>query len=252
VGFDFLGEANQWPNHGSQAGLFDTRGFKKTAAWQQQALWSETPMVAIGAVTPASREDGGPRRRRFERHWTWSQGTGSLRVMAFSNCERVELRLNGRTVAERPVGSDRTVSFQLDYQPGELAAVGYHGAAPVATNTLVTAGEPAALRVELDRPSLPADGLSVAHAVVSVVDASGNVVPSARHPITIELEGAGRLLGVDNGDQNDPTALSSRTRKANGGQVLVLLQSAHASGNLTLRASTPGLRPAVATLSATD
>jgi beta-galactosidase len=104
----------------------------------------------------------------------------------------------------------------------------------------------------VDKPSLPANGRSVAHAVVSVVDARGNLVPSARPPITIEVEGPGRLLGVDNGDQNDPTPLSSRTRKANGGQVLVLLQSAHAPGNLTLKASTPGLKPAAATMQATD
>jgi beta-galactosidase/beta-glucuronidase len=242
VGFDFLGEAGQWPNHGSQAGLFDTRGFKKAAALNRQALWSDAPMVAAVVAAPPSEGEGRGRRGRLEPRWTWPEKTGRLRVMAFSNCERVELRLNGRELETKPVSDARSVSFDVDYQPGELMAVAFRGGVAVATNTLVSAGEPVALRMEVDRTSLRADGCGVAHAVVSVVDARGNLVDTAVNPVTAEVEGAGRLLGVDNGDQNDPTALSSPTKKANGGQVLVLLQAGRTAGTLTLKVAAPGLR----------
>lgn len=248
VGFDFLGEAGQWPNHGSQSGLFDTRGFKKAAAWQQQALWSETPMVYIGSVGLATGEESLRRRGRPERHWNWPENTGKLRAVIFSNCDKVGLLVNGHPLGEQTVGDTRMVSLLADYQPGELAAVGYRNGSAVATNSIITAGDAAALRVELDKTALPANSRSVAHAVVSVVDARGNLVLSAHQPITAEVEGAGRLLGVDNGDQNDPTTLSSPTKNANGGQVLALVQSGRAPGELTLKLHAPGLQGAEAKL----
>ena len=248
VGFDFLGEAGQWPNHGSQSGLFDTRGFKKPAAWQQQALWSETPMVYIGSVGSAAGDESFRRRGRPERHWNWPENAGKLRVVIFSNCDKVSLLVNGHPVGEQAVGDTRMDSFSADYQPGELAAVGYRNGSAAATNSLVTAGEAAALRVEVDKTALPANGHSVAHAVVSVVDARGNLVLSSRQFVTAELQGAGRLLGVDNGDQNDPTTLSSPTKSANGGQVLALVQSDRVPGELTLKVHSPGLQGAEAKL----
>jgi beta-galactosidase len=244
VGFDFLGEAGEWPNHGSQSGLFDTRGFKKAGAWQRQALWAEAPMVALGVEPP--RAGGGFRMRgvRFAPHWNWPAGTGRVTAVVFSNCERVELRLNGRTVDAKPVAENRTASFEVAYTPGELMAVGFRGAQAVVTNVLVTAGPAAALKLELDRKSLPADGRSVAHATVSVVDAAGNLVYLAQDAVTAEAEGAGRLLGLDNGDQRDPSALSSPSKNVRGGQALLLLQSGRSSGTLRAKVTAPGLRPA--------
>jgi beta-galactosidase/beta-glucuronidase len=244
VGFDFLGEAGEWPNHGSQSGLFDTRGFKKPGAWQRQAIWAEAPMVALAVELSSPRR--GPRMRpgRFVPHWNWPATTNHVAVVAFSNCERVELRLNGRALETRPVSENRAASFEVAYAPGELMAVGFRGGRAVATNTLVTAGKPTALRLELDRESLPADGRSVAHATVSVVDADGHLVYLAQDAVTAEADGSGRLLGLDNGDQRDPSALSSRTKKVQTGQALALLQAGRAPGKLRLRVTAPGLKPA--------
>jgi beta-galactosidase/beta-glucuronidase len=242
AGFDFLGEAGEWPNHGSQAGLFDTRGFKKTVAWQRQALWADAPMVAIAAGLSRPGQETRTRPGRFAPHWNWPAGTSRVTVLAFSNCEQVELRLNGRALETKPVGENRTVSFDVAYSPGELTAVGLRSGQAIATNTLVTAGKPAALRVDLDRESLPADGLSVAHAIVSVVDADGHLAYLAQDAVTVEADGPGRLLGLDNGDLSDPTALSSRTKKVHAGQALALLQAGRVPGKLRLRVTAPGLR----------
>jgi beta-galactosidase len=252
VGFDFLGEAGEWPNHGSQSGLFDTRGFKKAAAWQQQALWSDVPFVAAAVAVPRVEGERPLRRGRLEPRWTWPQNSGQKRVVVFSNCEQVELRLNGRVVGAEPVNEERVLSFTVDYQPGELVALGFRGGLPVVTNTLITAGEPTALRVQVDRAALPADGRSVAHVLVSIVDARGNLVSSGGNLVTVEVEGAGRLLGVDNGDQNDSTMLSSYTKRANDGQVLALVQSGRMAGTITLKVASPGLQGASASVLVKD
>ena len=58
------------------------------------------------------------------------------------------------------------------------------------------------------------------------------------------MDGPGRLLGLDNGDQTDPTPLRSPSRRARDGRLLVIVQSAPGPGPLRLRASAPGLPPA--------
>ncbi len=244
VGFDFLGEANQWPNHGSQAGLFDTRGFKKVAALQRQAIWSDAPMVAIAVAMPSRQGQSRFQRGRMEANWTWPENTGRVRVVAFSNCDKVDLRLNGQSLGTKPVGDQRSVSFDVDYTPGELTAVGYRGETPAATNTLTTAGEPAALSLESDRASLTADGRSIAHVIISVVDARGNLTYQPRTSVTVEVQGMGRLLGVDNGDQNDTTALKSATKVAEDGRLLAMVQSGKSPGTIALKVTAPNLKSA--------
>ena len=59
------------------------------------------------------------------------------------------------------------------------------------------------------------------------------------------MKGAGRFLGMDNGDLNAPTALSSQTKKANNGQVLVLLQAGQNSRQIELNITVVGLKPAL-------
>ena len=241
VGFDFLGEAGSWPNHGSRAGLFDTRGFKKIPALQREAMWSQNPMVAllVGAPTRSGEERGW--RRRLEAHWTWPEQTRRLRAVVFSNCDMVELRLNGRPLETKPVGEQHSASFDVDYERGQLSAIGYRNDTAVATNTLITAGEPSAIRLEIDRTVMPGDGQSVAHVTASIVDQQGNLVQTATNPITVSVKGAGRLLGVDNGDLNDTTPLSSPTKQARDGHVLSFVQAGHQPGTIIMSATAPGL-----------
>ena len=180
TGFDFLGEAGAWPNHGSLAGLFDTRGAAMVGAMFRRALWTATPTVALVVGVPTQiedeREDERERRRRFGPNWTWPEGTGTLRVIALSNCERVELQLNGRSLDNQAMKDGTSAVFDVKYQAGELTAVGFRGGVAVATNRLISASVPVAIKLETDRTVLPADGRSVVRVIASVVDKDGNVV----------------------------------------------------------------------------
>ena len=188
------------------------------------------------------------RRARLAPHWNWPQTADPLRVVVFSNCQKVALRLNGRALETKPVGEDRSVSFIVAYDPGELVAEGFRSGQLAITNRLVTAEAPAMLRLDADRPGLPADGRSLAHVVASLADSHGNLVYTATDALTVEVAGSGRLLGLDNGDMNDATPLDSRSRKANGGQALLLLQAGEVPGALHVKLSAPGLKPAELTL----
>ncbi len=242
VGFDFLGEANEWPNHGSKAGLFDTRGFLKSGAYQRQALWSEQPMVHL-AVTP-KRQGNDRRWAPSFSHWNWKPSE-NLTVKVASNCDKVVLALNGHPLEEREVGKDGMVSFDVTHEVGRLVATGFRQGKAVAVDALVTAGAPAALELELDRSTMPADGCSVSHAIVSVVDANGMPVVLAKDEVTVKVNGAGHFLGLDNGDMDDATRLASNTKALRQGRALVLLQSGTIPGKLSVEVTAAGLKSAI-------
>jgi beta-galactosidase len=77
-----------------------------------------------------------------------------------------------------------------------------------------------------------------------VLDAKGRIVPTADDEITFAIQGAGRILGVDNGRPDSHESYQQHSRKAFRGLALVILQSAGVPGTVTLSASSPALAPA--------
>jgi beta-galactosidase len=246
VGFDFLGEAGEWPNHGSRAGVFDTRGFLKPLGWTYKALWSNEPVVRLFVLdSQAQMVENQHRRGRlrwaeYPRLWSGTPGT-TVPVAIISNCENLELNLNGKPLeVTRPDGKD---FFRADvpFQPGVLSVQGINGDGQVARDSVTTPSQ--ANRIELlsDRSRLIADGQSVAHVEVRIVDDKGTLVPDCKLPITVKVTGAGRLLGLDNGDQNDTTSLKLPTKSSIDGRVLAILQSTRTDGTIEVSAEAKGL-----------
>jgi beta-galactosidase len=75
-------------------------------------------------------------------------------------------------------------------------------------------------------------------------------VPNTNVVCTARVTGAGRLLGLDNGDQSDMTALTSPSRNTRQGRALALVQTARSAGPIALTVSAPGLPEARLTLQA--
>ncbi len=252
VGIDFLGEANAWPNHGSGSGLLDTCGFLKPRAWFRESLWSEKPMVFAG-VRPVAR-GGGFGRGRFgeaESHWNWAEDPRTnLPVEVYSNCKTVELLLNGKSLgvkkpAEAP---DRILRWNVAFQPGELQAVGWRDGTKVEYR-LATAGQAARIELAPDHARLKADGEDAANIELRLVDAKGVLAPHGDALCLVQVSGAGRLLAVDNGNQNDATPLRSPSRQLNRGRGLAVVQSLpQQSGAIYVTVTAPGLPEARLTL----
>jgi beta-galactosidase/beta-glucuronidase len=244
AGFDYLGEARRWPLHGFDGGLFDSCGFEKPRGFLRESLWSDKPMVYAAVVAAPPSES---LRRGFfnmESHWNWADDPRrELPVVVYSNCKTVELFLNGHSLgkkspAESPI---RVCSWQLAFQPGKLNAVGTASDGKKVNYTLVTAGKPARLELIADRTRLAADGEDIAHVEIRVVDKKGVVVPNDNHVCSVEVDGAGQLLAVDNGNQSDTTPLSASSRALYHGRALAIIQSARYRGSIVLKVSAPGL-----------
>ena len=135
-------------------------------------------------------------------HWNWAGKEGQeIRVDALSNCKQVELFLNGQSLGKQAMKPNSKLTWQVKYAPGTLSAKGFDAAGNVIAETKVeTTGEPAAVQLTPNRATINADGEDVSVITVSVTDAQGRIVPVAGNKIKFAIEGAGKILGVGNGD----------------------------------------------------
>lgn len=137
--------------------------------------------------------------------WTPSSAT---RVRVFSNCEEVELRLNGRVVARQRRDRDRIsthlahppFTFEVSaFEPGALVAVGYIAGVEMATHRVTTPGAISRLRVwaALNGRDVDTSGKDVLIAHASLEDADGRVVPDAWENVAFAATGDARLVGAN-------------------------------------------------------
>jgi beta-galactosidase len=240
----------RWPFN-DYFGIADMWRLPKEAYHLFQAEWAEKPMVHIVG------------------HWTWPEDAGRNRkVRIYSNCDSVELFLNGQSLGTRKPATPERVwqDFQtlvgkyretgeLDgqftrerfpeshlrhppfvwddvaFQPGTLLAVGKKGMVTV-RHQIRTAGPAKSLMLKPDKESLVADGADVVFVEAEVVDAAGTVVPTAQNWITFSAKGPGRLLG-------GTTEIDAIT-----GIAAINLQSTGESGEVVIKATSPGLQSA--------
>jgi beta-galactosidase len=185
TGFDYRGEPTPygWPCVNSHFGILDTCGFPKDNFYYYQAWWTTNPVLHL---LP---------------HWNWTGREGQeIRVDALSNCGEVELFLNGESLGKQAMKRNSKLSWKLKYAPGTLSAKGFNDGKVVAETKVETTGEPAAIQLVPDRATIRADGEDVSVLTVAVTDAQGRVVPTAGNKINFDLDGAGKILGVGNGD----------------------------------------------------
>ncbi len=238
TGFDYRGEPSPypWPEISSNFGLLDLCGFPKDDAYYYRAWWKqEEPLVHIFP------------------HWNWAGKEGqTVPIWCFSNCDRVELFVNGVSQGAQDMPQFGHVQWdQVVYQPGALMVVGSRAGQSVATETVETTGAPAAVRLSAVRSLLTADGEDTLPVSVEIVDTQGRVVPTAGNLVTFSVHGAGVNAGVGNGDPASHELNQANTRSAFNGLCMVLVKAAAKGGEITLEASSPGLTGAELSLRAT-
>ncbi|MGA2723556.1 MAG: sugar-binding domain-containing protein [Bryobacteraceae bacterium] len=245
TGIDHLGEA-QWPSKGSGAGVIDTCGFPKDGYYFYQSQWTDKPMIHVFP------------------HWNWKGKEGDvIPVLCYTNCDSVELFVNGKSFGEQgywfprvgywpeqPGGrasaprttSDLHLTWTVPYQPGTLRAVGRKGGKVVLETEVSTTGEPAAIELSVDRDTIAADRRDVAHFTVKILDAQGRVVPTADNKVDFEIQGEGKIIGLDNGNLASNEEFKGKSRKAFNGLCLAIMQSTAMAGRIQLTATSPGLK----------
>ena len=104
------------------------------------------------------------------------------RAGGFTNCVLAELFLNGRSLGVKAPDGDggHTVWWDVPYEAGTLTLNGLNESRQVvASDTLKTSGPATRLLVETDALTLAADGLDLAHVLVTAADEHGTPVYDA-------------------------------------------------------------------------
>jgi len=185
TGFDYRGEMNpfDWPAVSSQSGILDLCGFPKDIFYYLKSWWGKDPVLHVAPYW--NRKD---------------QEKQATRVTVYSNCEQVELLLNGGSLGRHDMPRNGHLEWTVNYQPGILAARGYSGSATVLEERVEPFGDPAAIHTTADRDILRADGDDVSVVTIQVTDSSGVPVPDDSSTITFGIVGPGHIIGVGNGD----------------------------------------------------
>jgi beta-galactosidase len=237
TGFDYRGEPspNGWPNISSQYGIIDTCGFPKDSFFYYQSWWTSQPVLHLFP------------------HWNWQGMEGKeIAVWVYSNLDSVELFLNGNSLGAKDVKKDSHVAWLVPYAPGAIEARGSKGGQVVMTTKRETTTAAAKLVMKADRQELRADGEDVAMFTVEVQDAQGRVLPITDNVVKFQVAGAGKLIGVGNGDPTDHESDRGTVRKAFCGYCMALVQSANAPGVIAVKAESAGLTSATVTIAANE
>jgi beta-galactosidase len=225
--FDYKGEPRPfgWPVINSHYGFMDICGYPKDSYYYYQAWWTDQPVLHLFP------------------HWNWPGREGQeIPVWVHSNCDEVELFLNGISQGKQTVTSLHHLEWKVKYAPGQLVAKGLRkGTAFSAMRE--TTGAPATIRLTADRALLAADCADVAIITVEMLDAQGRVVPTANDKVAFTLAGPARLIGVGNGDPSSHEPDKASSRSMFNGLAQAIVQTTDISGEITLEATSPNLKP---------
>jgi len=239
TGFDYIGEPTPYHTKNSYFGQIDTAGFFKDQAYIYQAEWTDYKKAPMVHVFP---------------YWDFSEGQ-TVDVRVCSNAPKVELFVNGVSQGTYDIdhenGKELLGHWQVPYVPGEITAVAYNeNGGEIARDTEHSFGDPARIVLRPESTSMKADGTDLIFVEIETVDKDGYPVKNARNRVHISVEGAGRLVGLDNGDSTDFDNSKATSRRLFSGKLLAVIAATKEPGEIVIKATSVGLPEAEAGLKA--
>lgn len=226
TGFDYRGEPTPygWPSINSQFGIVDMCGFPKDYYYYYRAWWRPEPSLHLFP------------------HWNWQGREGEIvSVWVYSNCDTVELLVNGHSMGTQTVPRLGHLEWKVPYYPGHIEARGRRGGR-LLTERRETTGPARSIRLTADRSLLQADGRDVAMLKAELLDARGRPIPTAMDRLAFTIEGPGAIIGVGNGDPNCLESDKEPRRSLFNGLAQVIVQSSRQAGTIVLHAVADGPR----------
>ena len=228
TGFDYIGEPTpySWPSRSSYFGIVDLCGFPKDCYYMYRSEWTDEPTLHLFP------------------HWNWAEGDKIDLWAYYNTADEVELLVNGRSLGRSKKSATRLHALWegVEFEAGEITAIGYKDGKEIMRHTRKTAGEPASLTLTADRDVIAADGYDLSYITIDCVDSEGNFMPTAMNQLYFEVTGAGELVGVDNGNAAGSESLKGDKMKLFNGKALAIVRSlCNKGGNITLTVKGEGL-----------
>jgi beta-galactosidase len=177
-------------------------------------------------------------------HWNYPAGTKKT-IYVVSNGERVELLVNGQPLGQAAPSDHYLFKFtNVTWAAGEIKAVAFKDGHQIASQVKRTAGQPVALRLTpvTGPDGLQADGADIALVDVEAVDARGERCPTLQQRADFVVEGPATWLGGYNSGMTN--SVGRKWLDLECGINRAALRAGRNTGAITIRASSPGLKPA--------
>ena len=249
TGYDYLGEPTPydayWPSRSSYFGIMDLAGLPKDRYYLYRSVWNKQSHT-LHALP----------------HWTWPGREGKVTpVFVYTDSPEAELFVNGKSQGR--VRKDKAVRLEphpaqeswidptepdearryatryrlmwpnVKYEPGELTVVAYDESGNrVGEETVRTALEAKALKLDMDRAELRKGVDDLAYVTVSLVDKNGTELPQADDRIDVEVSGAGSFKAICNGDATSLESFVEPTMKLFNGKLVVTVKAGDRKGTI--------------------
>ncbi|GEM05259.1 hypothetical protein HMI01_22470 [Halolactibacillus miurensis] len=236
TGFDYIGEPTPYHTKNAYFGQLDTATFKKDSYYIYQAGWMDVKTNPIVHIFP---------------YWDFNPGQ-LIDVRVASNAPRVELFINGESLGQKAIdhqhGTVLVPTYQVRYEPGELKAVAYDETGHViATDNQQSFNDPVLLVIETNKQTLT-HSEDLVFVTIKALDEFGREVKNATNRIYVDVSGAGRLVGLDNGDSTDYDTYKGKSKRLFSGKLMAIIQPKQTRGKVMINVSSIGLTKATETI----
>ncbi len=229
-GFDYIGEPTPYATKNSYFGQIDTAGFPKDSAYIYRAEWTDCKISPFVHIFP---------------YWDFIEGQ-DIDVRVTSNAPKVALYFNGEKLGEKNIdhmhGHQLTLDANIKYEEGELLAIACdENGNEIARDVQRSFGDAAEIRLIPESSVLKADGRDLIFLEIAAYDANGVHVANANNRVFVKVTGAGRLIGLDNGDSTDYEQYKGTSRRLFSGKLIAVIAAKDVSGNINVQVTSPCL-----------
>lgn len=234
-GFDYIGEPTPYHTKNSYFGQIDTAGFPKDAYYVWQSVWTDHKKAPMVHVFP---------------YWDFNEGQ-LIDVRVCSNAPFVELFVNGRSLGKQKLTHERNsgkrilADYQIPFEKGILTAVAYdEEQKEIAREERKSFDNSVKLVIIPENTEAEADGRDLFFLRIGTLDEEGNPVENACDRVEVRVSGAGRLIGLDNGDSTDFDSYKGTSRRLFNGKLLAIIQTNEVPGEISVEVTGKGLKSA--------
>lgn len=231
TGFDYIGEPTPYFTKNSYFGQIDTAGFPKDSFYIYKAEWTDYKKAPMVHIFP---------------YWDFNEGQ-MIDIRVCSNAPKIELFLSGESLGtfdiDHEKGHELTGNWKIPYTKGNLKAVAYDEKEKIiAVETKSSFKDAAKIILTPDKTELMADGRDLIFVEISMVDENGTPVENANNRVEVSVTGAGRLVGLDNGDSTDFDQYKGTSRRLFSGKLLAVIAAKLEPGEINMEVSSPQIK----------
>lgn len=233
TGFDYIGEPTPYQTKNSYFGQIDTAGFPKDTYYIYKAEWTDYKKDPMVHIFP---------------YWDFNEGQ-IIDIRVTSNAPRIELFFNGESQGTFDIdhahGTELLGHWQLPYHKGRLEAVAYDENGNIIARDVQESFKDAdSIVLKPDKTEMKADGEDLVFIEINMADEDGHEVKNANNRVTVNVSGAGRLIGLDNGDSTDYDSYKGTSRKLFMGKLLAVVAADTVAGDINVEVSSQGVKSA--------